>query len=392
MQHLDEGTIHAWLDGALPAEESAGVERHVAQCKECASLVAEARGMIAGASRIVSALDIVPGGVIPKSSRAKPGSSSLWRALRLTPSRAALAATLVIAASTVLTLRHDTPTKIVPTMAANAPAPVVSASPQPAAPVVDEARARQEATAPPPSAKPDQPTRERRAVVDARTQIADSARTAQTAKSSVADMSNANRAVVQGAVAAAPAAAPPANAVASGGGAVAADRLQVLAKANVDTARSLERRKADSIGQASAPIPAREFAPGRFEAAAGFRRDAAQLRASQSVETFVGCYEITDSSAKDKSLPSRFALDLMRADPGANVVRAVSTAGSPDTVIARASWEPLGQSVLAVRVPLPDKMLSMTIRFSAGSAVGVATITGDGPARTAGVTRFACRR
>jgi len=61
MQHLEEGTIHAWLDGALPAEESAGVERHVAVCTECASLVAEARGMIAGASRIVSSLDIVPG-------------------------------------------------------------------------------------------------------------------------------------------------------------------------------------------------------------------------------------------------------------------------------------------------------------------------------------------
>ena len=54
--------------------------------------------MIAGASRIVSALDVVPGGVIPKSSRAKSSSGSLWRALRFTPSRAALAATLVIAA------------------------------------------------------------------------------------------------------------------------------------------------------------------------------------------------------------------------------------------------------------------------------------------------------
>src|SRR4029079_464558 len=104
--------------------ESTGVERHIAECKECAALVAEARGMIAGASRIVSALDIVPGGVIPKSSRAKASSGSLWRSLRFTPSRAALAATLVIAASTVLTLRHDTETKIVPTMSsAAAPAP-----------------------------------------------------------------------------------------------------------------------------------------------------------------------------------------------------------------------------------------------------------------------------
>ena len=34
MEHLDEGTAHAWLDGALSAEESARVEAHVAECAE----------------------------------------------------------------------------------------------------------------------------------------------------------------------------------------------------------------------------------------------------------------------------------------------------------------------------------------------------------------------
>ena len=65
MEHLDEGTVHAWLDGALPADEAARLESHVAECPACAELVAEARGLIAGASRIVGALDEVPGGVIP---------------------------------------------------------------------------------------------------------------------------------------------------------------------------------------------------------------------------------------------------------------------------------------------------------------------------------------
>ncbi|MEO6877603.1 MAG: zf-HC2 domain-containing protein, partial [Gemmatimonadaceae bacterium] len=68
MQHPDEGTIHAWLDDALPGDERAALERHVASCAECSVLVAEARGMIAGSSRIISALDAVPGGVIPKSA------------------------------------------------------------------------------------------------------------------------------------------------------------------------------------------------------------------------------------------------------------------------------------------------------------------------------------
>jgi hypothetical protein len=64
MQHLDEGMIHAWLDGALSAVESARVERHAAECADCAALVAEARGLVAGASRILSALDDVSG-VLP---------------------------------------------------------------------------------------------------------------------------------------------------------------------------------------------------------------------------------------------------------------------------------------------------------------------------------------
>ena len=60
MQHLDEGTIHAWLDGALSAEEAARTEAHVASCPACADAVAEARGLIAASSRILTALDNVP--------------------------------------------------------------------------------------------------------------------------------------------------------------------------------------------------------------------------------------------------------------------------------------------------------------------------------------------
>ena len=65
MQHLDEGTIHAWLDGQLPREEAQSVEAHVAECRQCADAVAEARGLIAASSRILTALDSVPGEVVP---------------------------------------------------------------------------------------------------------------------------------------------------------------------------------------------------------------------------------------------------------------------------------------------------------------------------------------
>ena len=39
MQHLDEGTIHAWLDGALPQLDAEQVAKHAAECASCARLV-----------------------------------------------------------------------------------------------------------------------------------------------------------------------------------------------------------------------------------------------------------------------------------------------------------------------------------------------------------------
>ena len=110
--HLDEGTIHAWLDGALDAEEASRVERHAAECATCAAAVAEARGLVAGASRILSALDGVPGGVVPKTTTAAASAMrarrprSLWTTLHLTPARAAAAAVIVLAAGSALVIRN----------------------------------------------------------------------------------------------------------------------------------------------------------------------------------------------------------------------------------------------------------------------------------------------
>jgi hypothetical protein len=97
MQHLDEGTIHSWLDGALSADEAARVEAHVAECPQCAAVVAEARGFIAASSRILTALDHLPGGVVPAATSIKWYNRPAWRAA---------AAVLVVAVGSLVVVRN----------------------------------------------------------------------------------------------------------------------------------------------------------------------------------------------------------------------------------------------------------------------------------------------
>ena len=65
-QHPEEGTLHAYIDGELSPAESAALEQHVGECSLCAAALAEARGFVAAASRVITTLDAAP------SSAAKP--------------------------------------------------------------------------------------------------------------------------------------------------------------------------------------------------------------------------------------------------------------------------------------------------------------------------------
>jgi hypothetical protein len=124
MQHPDEGTIHAWLDGALTPAEASEVEAHTASCAQCRDAVAEARGLIAASSRIVSALDAVPAGVIPARRR----STRPWYAS--TQLRAAAAVAFVAGASMLLINRPGNKSlSEAGDRATSAPAPQVAAPP-----------------------------------------------------------------------------------------------------------------------------------------------------------------------------------------------------------------------------------------------------------------------
>jgi anti-sigma factor RsiW len=99
MQHPDEGTIHAWLDAALPLQDAAQLEAHLAGCPQCAAAIAEARGLIAASSRIVSSLDSVPAGIIPTATPVR----NRWYAR----AEFRVAAGVLIVAATSLTLMRE---------------------------------------------------------------------------------------------------------------------------------------------------------------------------------------------------------------------------------------------------------------------------------------------
>jgi hypothetical protein len=170
-EHLDEGTIHAWLDGALAPDESARVESATGSCAECAALVAEARGLIAASSRILSSLDAVPAGVIPGSSADVDQLAALRARRRATSRRwwqdrrVAVAASLVfVAGISSLVLRSDegesarSLSQVTAESASSAPVVAPAPAPAPANTVpavareADAREAKVAASSPPPPA------------------------------------------------------------------------------------------------------------------------------------------------------------------------------------------------------------------------------------------------
>jgi hypothetical protein len=125
MQHLDEGTIHSWLDGALSADEAARVQAHVAECAQCAAAVAEARGFIAASSRILTALDHVPRSVVPAAPPVKWYNRVEWRAA---------ATVLVVAVGSLIVVRNSergsvaAPTTVASPVADSIKAPAIPAT------------------------------------------------------------------------------------------------------------------------------------------------------------------------------------------------------------------------------------------------------------------------
>jgi anti-sigma factor RsiW len=55
MSHVDEGTLHAYLDGELSASDRAAVDAHLAQCSTCRAALAEERALLERATALLGA-------------------------------------------------------------------------------------------------------------------------------------------------------------------------------------------------------------------------------------------------------------------------------------------------------------------------------------------------
>lgn len=60
MQHLDEGTLHAVLDGEIESDELVAIEAHLANCPGCRSRLAEARSFREVSDALLTELDAEP--------------------------------------------------------------------------------------------------------------------------------------------------------------------------------------------------------------------------------------------------------------------------------------------------------------------------------------------
>jgi anti-sigma factor RsiW len=81
MSHLDEGTLHALLDGELDLAEVSEVQKHLGSCVSCGSRLQEVKQVLAEADRLVGVVEVPVGGarqqppehkVAPEPARTPP--------------------------------------------------------------------------------------------------------------------------------------------------------------------------------------------------------------------------------------------------------------------------------------------------------------------------------
>ncbi len=94
MSHLDEGTLHAMLDGELSGDEVAQAQAHLEECAQCRALLDEARDFLGEADILVESLDEP---TAPAAPAALAENARAARAWYRRPQVLSLAATVALA-------------------------------------------------------------------------------------------------------------------------------------------------------------------------------------------------------------------------------------------------------------------------------------------------------
>jgi putative zinc finger protein len=159
MSHVDDGQVHAYLDGELPQADAWRLEAHVAECPACRGRLEEARALITRAGELL-ALAAPPARDVPpfRAGDVRPPARPSWRV----PQPLAWAASVVLALSAGWYLR-GTPATAPPgdraAVAKAAAAAETAATAVATRPAESKTRGRQdadEAARPPAAAQPDQ--------------------------------------------------------------------------------------------------------------------------------------------------------------------------------------------------------------------------------------------
>ena len=105
MLHVDEGTLHSYLDGELSADERAAVEIHLSECATCRASLAEERALRERASAVLGAARPVERPAPPFEQLRREAKGSPWRVRR----SIAWAASIVLAIGLGYSLRGTAP-------------------------------------------------------------------------------------------------------------------------------------------------------------------------------------------------------------------------------------------------------------------------------------------
>jgi hypothetical protein len=156
MPHLDQGTLHALLDGEIPSAELPPIQAHLDGCAECRARLAEEQDLLAESDRLIEVLELPP--AAPVVAPVRTAHRRVW------PTRLAWAATVVLAAGLGYSARGG-PLEPAPTPSRDSGvkfrADEPAASPAPPAPE-PVGQSRDQALAPKLGAAPPPPTDARR--------------------------------------------------------------------------------------------------------------------------------------------------------------------------------------------------------------------------------------